>query len=370
MVVRPFAATFSRPEQIPDLAAFLASVKEDFKVFYEKEYFSAPQPAAMYIYQVKANGQERTGLIAAVSIQDYLEERVRRHEHTLVAKEVRQAELLHQRGAVVKPVLLAHRHHQALADLLAAHAQIHAPFQELHLADPEETHRFWAITEPQEIEQIQYYFGRYILNTYIADGHHRFSAIARLYQQREEHHEPNPFGYLMCALFPSTSLEIHNFNRVVKNTNPDLSWLALMARISQFADVEPLSVARQPKGQHELTMFIQEEWFLLRWRPETLKKNIDAGLPTLDVSMLNYYLLQKVLGLEDIRNDKRIKYVDGPAGLTALVAACENRPAVAFCLHPLSWEAFFRVIDHGLVLPPKSTWFEPRMRNGVVVQMV
>jgi len=370
MVVRPFAATFSRPEQIPDLAAFLGSVKEDFKDYFEKGYFTAPELPAMYIYQVKAQGKERTGLIAAVSVQDYLEERVRRHEHTLVAKEVKQAELLQQRGAVVKPILLAYRHHQELADLLAAHAQIHAPFQELSLSDPEEAHRFWAITEPQEIEQIQRYFGHDILNTYIADGHHRFSAIARLYQQKEEHHEPNPFSYLMCALFSSTALEIHNFNRVVKNTNDDLSWLGFMARISQFANLEPIAAPRQPKVQHELTMLVEGEWFLLRWRAGTLKKNIDAGLPTLDVSILNYYLLQKVLGLEDIRNDSRIKYVEGPAGLMALVEACEDRPAVAFCLHPLSWDAFFRVIDHGLVLPPKSTWFEPRMRNGIVVQMM
>lgn len=370
MVVRPFAATFSRPEQIPDLSAFLATVKEEFNDYRAKGYFGSPQEPGMYIYQVVVNGKRRTGLIAAVSVQDYLEERVRRHEHTLVAKEIRQAELLEIREAVVKPILLAHRHHQGLADLLGAHTQMHPPMQELHLSDPQETHRFWAITEPQEIEQIQYYFGRYILNTYIADGHHRFSAIARLYQRAEDDEGPNPFGYLMCALFPSTSLEIHNFNRVVKNTNPDLSSLSLMARISQFADLEPIPAGRKPKGQHELVFYLEEEWFSLRWREKTLRKNIDAGLPTLDVSMLNYYLLQKILGFEDIRNDRRIKYIEGPAGLTALVEACENRPALAFCLHPLSWDAFFRVIDHGLVLPPKSTWFEPRMRNGLVVQMV
>lgn len=370
MVVRPFSGSFSRPERIADLNAFLTTAKEDYRDYQQRGYFTSPQEAAMYIYQVTIGEKVRTGLIAAVAVKDYLEERVRRHEHTLVAKEVRQAELLQARGAVVKPILLAHRHHQGLANLLEAYTVTHPPFQELQLDDPQETHRFWAITDERKIEQIQQAFSHKILNTYIADGHHRFSAIARLYEERGEGDPTNPYTHLMCALFPSTALQIHNFNRVVKNTNPDLSSLALLVRISQFADLEPLHNAQAPRTQHELTLYIEGEWFRLRWRPRTLKKNTDEGLPTLDVSMLNYYILQKILGFEDIRNDERIKYVEGPAGFTALIDACENRPALAFCLHPLSWNAFFRVIDHGLVLPPKSTWFEPRMRNGLIVQTI
>ncbi len=370
MVLRPFSAVLSRPEQIDDYSGFLGRVKENFTDYLDKGYFSEAQPPAMYAYQVVVGGQARTGLLAAVSIQDYLEERVKRHEHTLVAKEVKQAELLIQRGAVVKPVLLAHRHHQALADLLSTHTNQFPPIQELHLQDPQEIHRLWAITDQEELEQIQYYFGRYILNTYIADGHHRFSAIARLYQQREEHHEPNPYGYLMCSLFPNTALQIHNFNRAVKGLQDGRSALSFMAQLSRYFNLEPLPEAREPAHSHEMTMLIQGEWFSIRWREKTLQQNSAAGLPTLDVSMLNYYVLQEILGFTDIRNDKRIKYIEGPKGLTALMEACENRPAVAFCLHPLGWESFFRVIDHGLVLPPKSTWFEPRMRNGIVVQPV
>ncbi|MEL6658186.1 MAG: DUF1015 family protein [Bacteroidota bacterium] len=370
MVVRPFAAVLSRPKQIPDYPSFLDQVKEKFTTFRDQKYFSASRPAAMYVYQVIEGGQSRTGLIAAVSIQDYLEERVKRHEHTLVAKEVKQAELLLQRQAVVKPVLLAHRHHQALADLLASYTNQHSPVQELHLQSPDETHRLWAISDLEEIELIQYYFGRYILNTYIADGHHRFSAIARLYQQREASQEHNPYGYLMCALFPETALQIHNFNRAVKGLSDGRSALSFMASLSRFFNINPLAEAREPLRSHEMTMLLQGEWFSLRWREKTLQQNSAAGLPTLDVSMLNYYVLQEVLGFTDIRNDKRIKYIEGPRGLAALVEACENKPVVAFCLHPLGWDSFFRVIDHGLVLPPKSTWFEPRMRNGIVVQMI
>lgn len=370
MVVRPFAAVLSKPEEIPNYTTFLGKVKEDFPEFHAQGYFSDPHAPAMYVYQVVVGDQSRTGLIAAVSIQDYLEERVKRHEHTLVAKEVKQAELLKHRGAVVKPVLLAHRHHQALADLLSTHANQYPPTQELHLQSPQEIHRLWAITDSEEIEQIQYYFGRYILNTYIADGHHRFSAIARLYQQREGQDVSNPYGYLMSALFPSTALEIHNFNRAVKGMADGRSPLSFMASLSRYFNIKPLAEAREPVQSHEMTMLLSGEWFSLRWREKTLQQNSAAGLPTLDVSMLNYYVLQEILGFTDIRNDKRIKYIEGPKGLTALIEACENRPSAAFCLHPLSWESFFRVIDHGLVLPPKSTWFEPRMRNGIVVQPV
>jgi uncharacterized protein (DUF1015 family) len=173
----------------------------------------------------------------------------------------------------------------------------------------------------------------------------------------------------MCALFPSTSLHIHNFNRSVKALESGMSALSFMVELSKYADLRSLPEATAPASDHELTFFLEGEWFAMNWRTETINYNAQAGLPTLDVSMFNYYILRKILGFTDIRNDKRIKYIEGPKGLEALATLTEERPAVSFCLHPLSWESFFQVIDHGLILPPKSTWFEPRMKNGLIVQV-
>ncbi|MEL7222574.1 MAG: DUF1015 family protein [Bacteroidota bacterium] len=368
MVLRPFHATFPRLQRTKSVEEFIETVKEKYVEYRSRKVFRRAEEEAMYVYEIESNGLSQVGLIAAVSIQDYLEERVKRHEHTLVDKEVKQADLLKERNAVVKPVLLAHRHHQALADLLSGYVQKKVPGWELNLSHLSEIHRFWPITEREDIEHIQYYFGRYIQTTYIADGHHRFSATARLYQQLAETDQHNTYEYLMCALFPSTSLHIHNFNRVIKAVGDDRSALSFMAELSQYANLRPLKEEAAPKHAHELTFFLKGEWFAMKWREETLNHNAKAGLPTLDVSMFNYYVLRKILGFMDIRNDKRIKYIEGPRGLQALADATDGKPAVSFCLYPLSWESFFQVIDHGLILPPKSTWFEPRMKNGLIVQ--
>lgn len=371
MLVCPFPAVFPKSDSIENSAVQLEQIKSEYPAFQEAGFFEQPQPPAMYVYQIQsANDAPKTGLIAAVSLQEYIEEHIKRHEHTLVAKEVKQAELLRERGAVVKPVLLAHRRYDALAQYLdrLAQAPVH---REIRLADVHEIHRFWKITDPAELAELTQLYARHVSTAYIADGHHRFSSIARLYQHLAETNAPdNPYAYLMCAIFPGDALAIHNFNRVVKAFSKDMTPLAFMARLSKYADLTPLPKARAPLSPHELTLYIEGQWFAMQWRRETLQANMDEGLPTLDVSLLNHYVLQEVLGFADVRHDERIAYAEGPLGLKALERLTRKRVSMAFCLHPLSWESFSRVIDHGLVLPPKSTWFEPRMKNGLVVQVV
>ncbi|RME93093.1 MAG: DUF1015 family protein, partial [Bacteroidetes bacterium] len=208
----------------------------------------------------------------------------------------------------------------------------------------------------------------HITTTYIADGHHRFSAAARLYQRMGDSPQANRYAQLMCMLMPSTTLEIHNFNRIVTAFSGAISPLAFLARLSHYVTIDPLPKAVEPQAEHELSCYLNKEWFRLRWREDVIKDYAHAGLPIMDVSLLNYCILEEILGFDNIRNDKRIKYVEGPRGLEALMELTDSRTDVAFCLFPLSWEAFFLVIDHDLVLPPKSTWFEPRMLNGLVVQ--
>lgn len=371
MLVSPFAAIFPKQDTIERSTEQLEQIKIKYPAFQQADFFTDGQPPAMYVYQIQVDHDiPKTGLVAAVSLQAYIEERIKRHEHTLVAKEVKQAELLRERGAVVKPVLLAHRHHEALAQLLTRLSQGPA-FREIRLPDVHETHRFWQIIQPDDVATLVQAYSQFVTTAYIADGHHRFSSIARLYQHLAENGTTdNPYSHLMCALFPGHTLAIHNFNRIVKAFSKEMSPLAFMARLSQYADLTPLAAARAPQSQHELTFFIEDQWFSMQWRRETLQANMDEGLPTLDVSLLNYYVLQEVLGFEDVRHDERISYAEGPLGLQALASLTKKGVSMAFCLHPLSWESFSRVIDHDLVLPPKSTWFEPRMKNGLVVQVL
>ncbi|MCB0636520.1 MAG: DUF1015 domain-containing protein, partial [Lewinella sp.] len=281
--------------------------------------------------------------------------------------EQQQLGLLIQRRASVKPVLLAHQHYDPLSDWLAEQVAEQAPAFEFTFADEGSWHRFWAITDPATIGWLQQVFDQHVPTLYIADGHHRFSSAARLYERLVGTPRGEQYHSLMCALFPTTALDIHNFNRVVAYDVPD-SPLALIARLSAWAELTPLPGPATPGRSHELTFCLEGEWFAMRWHPAVLARHAEAGLPVLDVSLLNRCVLQDTLEIQDIRNDHRISYLEGPRGLEPLERKADRKDGIAFCLHPLSWDAFFRVIDHGHVLPPKSTWFQPRMKNGLIVQ--
>ncbi|MEZ4985771.1 MAG: DUF1015 family protein [Saprospiraceae bacterium] len=368
MEIQPITAIFTSKQTIAESVQFLEQIKYDYPAWEAQGFFQNATSPAMYVYRIhQKSGNSQLGLVAGVSLDDYITEHIKRHEHTLVAKEVRQAALLKERGAVVKPVLLAHRYHTGLADKLSAIANS-APLQTITLEDIEEEHSFWKIDDEETIRQLREWFAKEITIAYIADGHHRFSSVARLYQQLSSTGAYNPYTHLICAIFPGRALRIHNFNRAVSIFENGLTPLAFMAHLSEFAHIKPMENPQQPTLPHTLTMYLRQEWFELTWKNETLMNSLEEGLPSMDVSMLNYYVLQQIGGVEDVRNDERIHYVEGPQGLGALAEISNKHNAVGFCLHPLSWDAFSKVIDHGLVLPPKSTWFEPRMKNGLIIQ--
>ncbi len=369
MLIHPFEATFPELDAIPDINSFIKTTKEDYRFFQSQGYFQKPESQAMYVYQISKQDEIHLGLMASVSVQEYIDGHIKKHEHTLVPKEERQAILLDERKAVVKPILLVHRSQQALSGFLNQICTKNTPVFEFYLPKDKTTHRFWAIKKEEDISFVQDLFKTHIQAAYIADGHHRFSAIARLFQ-RTKHTQKEKYAHLMCALFSDLNLEIHNFNRVIKAFSENISPYSFLVRLSHYAIIEPLKEARIPKKEHELTFFMKGEWFSLEWRPEILSEYAKASLPILDVSMLNYCILENILAIENIRNHEAIQYLEGPKGLKALANLAEHQSSIAFCLYPIDWESFFRVIDHGLVLPPKSTWFEPRMLNGLIVQQI
>lgn len=363
MKIHPFTAAF--PRESCRSEEFFANAKENYRAFWDEGCFEETIPA-VFVYQIEESEGKRTGLVAAVNVGEYLEGNVKRHEHTLAPKEQRQLQLLLQRRASVKPVLLAHPHLQELANWLEERAQ-GAPLLEVDFPSDRQYHRLWALTEEADIHWVQGVFERHVDTLYIADGHHRFSSAARLYERLVGTPRGEQYNALMCALFPTSALDIHNFNRVVSYNQP-ASPLALMARLSAFGEVRPLEQPTAPRRPHEMTFCLEGEWFAMTWHPAVLARHAEAGLPVQDVSLLNRCILEDIMGLEDIRDNDQIKYLEGPRGLLPLELKADERGGVAFCLHPLQWDAFLRVIDHGHVLPPKSTWFEPRMKNGLIVQ--
>ena len=217
------------------------------------------------------------------------------------------------------------------------------------------------------IEKIQQLFVKKIPETYIADGHHRSAASALLYSRIKKKKKINPYEDLLCAFFQEDQLEIYDYNRIV-DASGDITITQFMAKLSQVFDFEILNKPAKPKRKHEIVMFVYKEWFLLKWKPEILKKYKNQKI-ILDARLLDEHVLKNILGIKDVKTDTRIKYVSGTIGIEAIrTKTLKSESKVGFCLYPAQMSDLLTTADEGGVMPPKSTWFEPRMKNGLIVQ--
>ena len=221
------------------------------------------------------------------------------------------------------------------------------------------------MSDPVLIQKIQTLFLEKVPETYIADGHHRSSSTALMHQMMEGNPKGESFDLLLSAFFPADELEIHDFNRIVER---ECSLTTFMAKLSQIFDIEIMEEPAKPSRKFEIVMFINFEWFKLIWKPDVLDK-FESQKVILDASLLDEFVLRKIMGIEDIRSSTRIKYVEGPKGLKSLRSRTIKKDNnVGFCLYPVQLGDILTVADMGKTMPPKSTFFEPRIKNGLIVQ--
>jgi len=188
-----------------------------------------------------------------------------------------------------------------------------------------------------------------------------------LYSRIKKKKKANPYGDLLTAFFPVDQLEIYDYNRIV-DASGDITMTQFMAKLSKVFEIDMLEKPMKPKRKHEIVMFLNKEWFLLKWRPEVLKQYKKQKI-VLDASLLDEKILKNILGIIDVKTDTRIKYVSGTEGIeTIRVKTLKSDSRVAFCLYPAQMSDLLTTADLGGVMPPKSTWFEPRMKNGLIVQ--
>ncbi len=366
MQVRPFRAVYPRKKLITSPDSFFGKVKEEYPVFRDSGFFKQRKQDGMYIYRIDEARRSYTGLLSLASMEEYEQGHIKVHEHTLATKEQRQIQLLMHRRAVVKPVLLTYPAVEDITRLLKKHMKEKDPFVHYYFEDEDEHHWVWEIKDEKSLGKLQQLFVEQVPVAYIADGHHRTAAMSRLRKQAEDEGLPACYDYLLTAFFPTNELDVFEFNRVATDMD-QLSPAGLMARLSALANIEPLQKYEAPRQKHEWLLYLQNEWFRLRWRPEALAAYAEEEV-VLDVSLLNELVLQKLLNIKDPRTDARLKYVEGPRGIDVfeqMVQKSENR--LGFVLFPVAMEDFLHIADAGKVLPPKSTWFEPRMRNGLLV---
>lgn len=324
------------------------------------------QPS-MYIYRLVMDGREQNGLVVTSSIDDYANDVIKKHELTRAEKEEDRIRHVDTTDFHTGPIFLTYPHRAGVDVTVSDWKAAHAPVYDFTAEDGVQ-HTVWVIDDQAVIDALVDDFAA-VPATYIADGHHRAASAVKVGMRRREAKpdwtEADEFNYFLTVLFPDDQLAIMDYNRVVTDLN-GLSSEEFLAKVrSAGFEVVPATGQgpHRPTGRHEFGMLLDGEWFVLTAKPEIVDES--DPIKRLDVSILQERVLAPILGIGDPRTDKRIDFVGGIRGLEELEKRCREDMKVAFALNPTSMQDLFDIADSGNIMPPKSTWFEPKMRSGL-----
>lgn len=330
--------------------------------------FVTEEKECYYIYELTMNGRVQDGLVACASIDDYLNNVIKKHENTREEKEQDRIRHVDICGAQTGPIYLAYRARPAIREMIATKKQEEALYD--FTSDDGIRHRAFCIDTPEQIEVIRNEFAD-TNEIYIADGHHRAASAVKVGLKRRAEH-PNydgteEFNYFLSVLFADEQLMIMDYNRVVKDLNGNTPE-EFVSKVSEIFDVQLADDGeKHPSKKGQFTMYIEGEWYRCNVREEDKCADPIEGL---DVSILQKKLLAPILGIGDPRVDKRIDFVGGIRGLVELEKRVATDCKVAFAMYPTSIQELFDVADAGMLMPPKSTWFEPKLRSGLFIHKI
>ncbi len=324
-----------------------------------------------YIYELVMDGRSQTGLICGSSLEDYNKGIVKKHEFTRPEKELDRINHIKTTRAQTGIVFLAYNDNEDVNTLIENWKKDHKPTYDFTAEDGIK-HTLWVVDEYPKVASITRIFDEQVPATYIADGHHRAASAAKVAQEMAENglsiSGDESFNYFITCVFPESQLKILDYNRVVKDLNGISSTDFINALKSDFEVSEPMTTAYRPAKPHEFGMYIDGKWYTLTVKAGTFS-NDPIGI--LDVSILQNNVLSKLLNINDPRTDKRVDFVGGIRGLGELEKRVNSGDVVAaFSCYPVSLKQLFDIADSGNVMPPKSTWFEPKLRDGLVVHLI
>lgn len=363
MNIVPFKALIPKLELIASNDSFFGTVKKEYPSYYKNGFFQETDLHAIYIYEVKTDIQTHRGFIADNGLDDIDEGKILMHEKTLAAKEQKMMNILLQNEAMVKPILLAYNKVDPLEVLFDEYIKDHKPYMEVDFKEAHEQHTLWRITEQEIIRNIQQLCGKFIPQVYIADGHHRTSTVLSMSKNKKFEERVTS---ILSVYFSFDDLAIYDFNRVI-DISEIIDPTKFVAKLSKYVDIKPIKNRLEPRKKFEMTMFLDHNWYRLRWRKKYRKKYGRNDL-VFDTQLLNELVLNKILKIKDVRDNPRITYVGGKDGISPLVEEALKAPhRVAFNMYPIKKTDLILAADRGVKLPPKSTWFEPRIKNGLLV---
>ena len=337
--------------------------KENLQKLVQKKILFQDEKPCYYIYELAWKGRTQTGLVCVSSVEDYFNDVIKKHEFTRPEKEKDRIDHMRTIRAQTGNVFLACKDLKELNDVFNKWKDQN-PAEYFFTANDGVTHTVWVVNTFATIDIITNLFKEKIPFTYIADGHHRAASAAKVSQQIQDSADAK---YFLTTIFPANQLAILDYNRVVKDLN-GLTEEEFLQKLNEQFTVEKAAAAVSPKELHQFGMYLSKQWYLLTAKENTFK-NDPIGI--LDVTILQENVLDKFLGIADPRTDTRIDFIGGIRGLSELEKRVDSgEMKVAFSLHPVSMQQLFDIADSGNVMPPKSTWFEPKLRDGLLTHLI
>lgn len=340
---------------------------ENFNKFQEKGWLQQDATERYYVYAQTMNGRTQYGLVVGANVDDYLNGVIKKHELTRRDKEEDRMKHVRINDANIEPVFFAYPDDKEI-DQIVTETTSH-PAEYDFIAPDGFGHHFWIIDNPKTIDRITRLFAR-IPYLYIADGHHRTAAAALVGAEKAKanpnHKGDEEYNFFLAVCFPASQLNIIDYNRVVKDLN-GLTDEQFLEKVSEHFYIEKKgSEIYKPAALHNFALYLNHNWYSLTAKPGTYKENDPIGV--LDVTISSDLILRDILGIHDLRSDKRIDFVGGIRGLGELQKRVDSgEMRVALALYPVSMKQLMDIADTGNIMPPKTTWFEPKLRSGLVI---
>ena len=340
---------------------------ENFKKFQDKGWLVQDDQDCYYIYAQTRDGRTQYGFVVGASVEDYLTGRIKKHELTRREKEADRMHHIEINNANIEPVFLAFPDNSILEDIIDRTAQTTPEYD--FVSEDGIGHTLWVIKDEETINTITKEFGQ-IPYLYIADGHHRTAAAAHVGEEKAKadpnHNGTEEYNYLLAVCFPQSHLKVMDYNRVVVDLNGNTEEQFLEKLGDKFIVEEKGTEIYKPAKLHNFSLYLGGKWYSLTAKEGTYDDNDPIGV--LDVTISSDYILRDILGITDLRTDKRIDFVGGIRGLGELKRRVDSgEMKMALALYPVTMKQIIDIADSGKIMPPKATWFEPKLRSGLII---
>ncbi|MCB5951203.1 DUF1015 family protein [Enterococcus sp. BWT-B8] len=338
-----------------------AKAAENLRKFLSEQWLIEEKQPALYLYELIMNGRSQTGLVTCTSIEEYEEGKIKKHEFTRPEKEIDRIRHIEACDANTSPIFLTYRAHQNIQQTMDNWKQNHSPvydFTSFH----DVTHKVWVINDEAVIQTFVTTFETEVPALYIADGHHRTESAVKVGKKIKEAHpeigDEDEVNYFLSVIFPKEELEILDYNRIVNAPIPE----NFMEQLEENFTVSTTDKGKPAQPKH-FGLYLNGQWYELKAKPQILSEDPVDGL---DVSLLQKYVFADIFDIQDVRTDKRIDFVGGIRGMTELERLVDSKQwTAAFAVYPTTMDDLLNVADAGKIMPPKSTWFEPKLLSGL-----